>query len=149
MLKALLHKIQHDSWYRDRYSIINRESRTWNYRLSLLTLAMIWNRFDFAKDFIFPERGQHPVPPNRNDPSLANQAGERGQENLRMAPDWTAEQQLTTEGLMSLMQFAIENDRQDFLREFLNRADVVKQWPNAKQLLSLYRNTQNVILTFQ
>lgn len=40
------------------------------------------------------------------------------------------------------MPFAIENDREDFIREFIEREDVVKEWLTKKELKSLYQKVR-------
>lgn len=107
----------------------------------------MWNRFDFAKDVIFVESREHPVAPVFNKEEVNNKS-ESKHKDLEMESNWTAEQKLSTKGLVKLMQFAVENDRQEFIREFLHRKNFVKRWLTVEQLLCLYKNLQNVILEY-
>lgn len=117
-----------------------------NSRLFLLHLAMVWNQFDFARDIIFPERGKQ----LKGYKKLNHQEIENWKQRHRYfdvdPPNWTVKQQLTTKGQMDLMRFAIENDRLDFIREFLNEQNLLKTWLTASELVYLYNNLKNVVV---
>lgn len=55
------------------------------------------------------------------------------------AIEWKSEQRLTCENFVELLPFALENDRADFIREFVEREDVVWAFLDAEQLSLLYQ----------
>lgn len=149
MLKALLKKIQNSNMEKaskngERQSGSRVETAENNSRLFLLRLAMVWDQFDFARDMIFPERGKQP-----KGNKISNGEETERHRDFNMEPNWTAEQQLTTKGREGLMRFAIENDRIDFIREFLQKKNLLKAWLTVSELIYLYGKLKNVVLICQ
>lgn len=142
MLKALLKKIRMDCDGQDGLRVETAED---NSRLFLLRLAMVWNQFDFARDIIFPERGKQ----TKGDKETREKESKVGQPTCRdsyLEPNWTAKQQLTIKGREKLMRFAIEYDRIDFIKEFLQKQNFLKAWLTASELIYLYNKIKNVIV---
>ena len=52
--------------------------------------------------------------------------------------EWSADQKLTGEDFKRLTPFALAKDREDFIRDFIEREDVVKDWLSVQTLRELY-----------
>ena len=95
-------------------------------RARLLHLSTVWNRFDLMRGIIFPDSCDA-VP------------------RIGVIPKWLADfkwsddqKQLSLKDFEDLMRFVLSNDRDDLLREFIVREDIVKSWLSIKTLRELY-----------
>ena len=58
--------------------------------------------------------------------------------------EWSAEQKLTSDDFKRLMPFALAKDREDFIRDFIERVDVVKDWLSVQTLRELYSRVPKI-----
>ena len=86
-----------------------------------LRLALAWNRFDMAQAAVFGAEAGTP-------------------EATEDAPRLTRQQSVIRgEELVSLMPFALEHSRVDFVKEFLERGLPLGEYLTAAELLRLYQ----------
>ena len=55
---------------------------------------------------------------------------------------WGDDQKLQVQDYQSLMPFALENKRHEFIREFIEQQDIIESYLNVKELYRLYEKAQ-------
>lgn len=93
-------------------------------RARMLHLSMVFDRFEIARAVVFPD---------------SCDAFARAAIPAWLAKhQWRDDQTLSIDDSKGLMRFALANDRDDLLREFVAREDIVKFWLNIQTLRELY-----------
>ena len=52
---------------------------------------------------------------------------------------WGDDKKLKKEDFLDLMPFALENNRHEFIREFIEREDIIESYLTIKELFRLYK----------